>query len=132
MGSDEKGFAAYYERRLLERYASRSAAQAPLADAPGVTRYIWGGVGKFYLQPLRTLFLAEVDVAHLCVRRRRGRPAHADDRARRASPCCRCAGVIVTVLGERNQVDVEVRDAAWTALRPAGQLVSLSRTSRCR
>src|SRR5262249_37928680 len=50
-GSNEKGFAAYYERRLLnDRLAL--GAQGRLADAPGVTRYIYGGVGKFYLQPL--------------------------------------------------------------------------------
>jgi hypothetical protein len=113
MGSDEKGAAAYYERRLLgDRLAV--GAQARLADGPGVTRYIYGGVGKFYLQPLRTLFLAELDVAHLSF----------DDSAvglrtqmvgLAGLAVLPIRGVIVTVLGERNQVDVAVRDSAWTA-----------------
>lgn len=113
MGSDEKGFAVYYERRLMgDRLAL--AAQGRIADAPGVTRYIWGGVGKFYLPPLRTLFLAELDVAHLDfdggvvgVRTQViGLGGFAVLPVR---------GVIVTLLGERNQVDVAVRDAAWNA-----------------
>jgi hypothetical protein len=113
MGSDEKGFAAYYERRLLNETLALGA-QARIADGPGVTRYIWGGVGKYYLQALRTLFLAEVDVAHL---------AFDGDAVGVRTQMIGLAGfavlpvrgVIVTVLGERNQVDVAVRDAAWTA-----------------
>jgi hypothetical protein len=113
MGSDEKGFAAYYERRLLgDRLAL--AAQGRLADAPGVTRYIYGGVGKFYLAPLRTLFLAELDVAHLSIDGGAvGLRTQVVGLGGLAVLPVR--GVIVTVLGERNQVDVAVRDAAWTA-----------------
>jgi hypothetical protein len=113
MGSDEKGFAAYYERRLLgDRLAL--AAQGRIADAAGVTRYIWGGVGKFYLQPLRTLFLAEVDAVHLSVD---GNAVGVRTQviALGGLAVLPVRGVIVTLLGERNQVDVKVRDAAWNA-----------------
>ncbi|HMF42884.1 MAG TPA: hypothetical protein VKQ32_19565 [Polyangia bacterium] len=113
MGSDERGFAAYYERRLLsDRLAL--AAQGRIADAPGATRYIWGGVGKFYLVPLRTLFLGELDVVHLSV----------DGNAvglrtqmigLGGFSVLPVRGLIVTALGERYQQDVAVRDAAWTA-----------------
>jgi hypothetical protein len=113
MGSDEKGVAVYYERRLLgDRLAL--GAQGRLADAPGVTRYIYGGVGKFFLPPLRTLFLAELDVVHLSF----------DDSAvglrtqmvgLAGLAVLPVRGLIVTALGERNQVDVAVRGSAWTA-----------------
>ena len=114
MGSDEKGFAAYYERRLrYDRLAL--AAQGRIADAPGVTRYIYGGVGKFYLPPLRTLFLAELDVVHL---------SFDGDAVGWRTQMVGLAGLavlpvrglIVTALAERNQVDVKVRDDAWNAL----------------
>ena len=37
MGSDEKGFAAYYEGRFLNEDVALGG-QARIADAPGVTR----------------------------------------------------------------------------------------------
>ena len=113
MGSDEKGFAAYTERRFFGDTLA-VGGQARLADGPGVTRYIYGAVGKYYLQPLRTLFLAEFDVAHLDV----------DGGALGVRTqmiglgglaVLPVRGLIVTLLGERNQVDIAVRDAAWTA-----------------
>jgi hypothetical protein len=113
MGSDEKGFAAYTERRFFGDTLA-VGGQARVADGPGVTRYIYGAVGKYYLPPLRTLFLAELDVAHLDV----------DGGAIGVRTqmiglgglaVLPVRGLIVTLLGERNQVDVAVRDAAWTA-----------------
>ncbi|HXU03823.1 MAG TPA: hypothetical protein VN903_22815, partial [Polyangia bacterium] len=113
LGSDEKGFAAYYERRLMGETIA-VAGQARLADAPGVTRMIWGGVGKVYIDLLRTLLLAEVDAVNMWF----------DDAAVGTRmqivgvggfAVLPKRGVIVTLLGERNQVDVNVRGAAWTA-----------------
>ena len=113
LGSDEKGFAAYYERRLMNETAA-VAAQARLADAPGVTRLIWGGVGKLNVDFLRTLFFAEVDAINMWF----------DDPAVGARmqmvgvggfTVFPKRGVMVTLLGERNQLDVNVRGAAWTA-----------------
>jgi hypothetical protein len=113
IGSDEKGVAAIYERRLFDDSAA-VAGQVRIADAPGVTRAIWGGVGKLNVPLLRTLFLAEVDVVHL----------QFDDSAVGMRTqlvgvggfsVLPKQGVVATLLAERNQLDVRVRGAAWTA-----------------
>jgi hypothetical protein len=113
VGSEEKGLAVFYERRLFDDRLALGA-QGRIADAPGVTRYIWGGLAKFYLPPLRTLFLAEVDAVHLSFDGNAvGLRTQVIGLAGLAVLPVR--GVIVTLLGERNQVDVKVRDAAWNA-----------------
>ena len=113
MGSDEKGFSALYESRLLNDTLALGA-QLRIADAPGVTRYIYGGLAKYYLQPIRTLFLAELDVVHLDFDGNAiGVRTQMIGLAGFALLPVR--GLIVTLLAERNQVDVLVRDAAWTA-----------------
>ena len=113
IGSDEKGMAAYYERRLFNDTAA-VAGQARLAGAPGVTRLIWGGVAKFNLELLRTLFLAEVNAVHLWFDASAvgARTQMVGIGGVAVTPT---RGVIVTLLGERNQLDVKVRGAAWTA-----------------
>jgi len=113
MGSDEKGFAAYYERRLLGDKLS-AALQTRIADAPGVARIIWGGVGRYYFEPLRTLAMAEVDTVHM-VFEASGVPSRTQLLAIAGLAVLPYRGVILTLLGERNQTDVAVRDAAWTA-----------------
>ncbi len=112
IGSNEKGFAGYLERRLWNDQVAL-AGQVRLAQAPGVTRLIFGGVGKAYAEPIKTLFMAEVD----------GVNAMYDD----ASQTTRqqivglagftvlpAKGLMFTVLGERNQVDVDA-PTSWTA-----------------
>jgi hypothetical protein len=112
-GSDERGVSALYESRLLNDTLALGA-QLRIADAPGVTRYIYGGLAKYYLQPIKTLFLAELDVVHLDFDGNAiGVRTQMIGLAGFAVLPVR--GLIVTVLGERNQVDVLVRDAAWTA-----------------
>jgi hypothetical protein len=113
IGSNERGVAGYYERRLLDDKLA-VAGQARIADAPGATRFMWGGVGKLHIEQLRTLLLAELDVVHI----------RFDDRAvgwttqvigLGGFSVLPVRGVIVTLLAERNQTDVNVRGAAWTA-----------------
>ena len=113
IGSDEKGIVAYYERRLFNDNAA-VAGQARLADAPGMTRLIWGGVAKFNLEMLRTLFLAEVNAVHLWFDASAvgARMQMVGIGGIAVTPT---RGVIVTLLGERNQLDVQVRGAAWSA-----------------
>ena len=113
LGSDEKGFAAYYERRFLGDRLS-TALQTRLADAPGVARFIWGAVGRFYFEPLRTLVMAEVDTVHLLFEAT-GVPSRTQMVGIAGLAVLPYRGVIVTLLGERNQTDVAIRDAAWTA-----------------
>jgi predicted CxxxxCH...CXXCH cytochrome family protein len=113
IGSDERGFAGMYERRLLDDKLA-VAGQARIADGPGATRFMWGGVGKLHIERLRTLLLAEADFVHI----------RFDDRAAgwttqlvgvAGFSVLPVRGVIATLLVERNQVDVNVRGAAWTA-----------------
>ena len=112
IGSDEDGVAAYVERRLADGTIA-VAGQTRLAVAPGVARFIFGGLGKAYVERLRTLLLAEVDGVELLF----------DDPA--VGPRVQVVGavgftvlpvpgVMLTLLGERNQIDVELPDA-WTA-----------------
>jgi hypothetical protein len=113
IGSDEKGFAASFERRLLDDRLALGA-QARVADAAGVTRYIWGGVAKFYFEPLRTLALAEVDTVHLSFDAATV-GARTQVVAVGGLATFPVRGVILTALAERNQMDVRVAGAAWTA-----------------
>jgi hypothetical protein len=113
IGSDEKGFAAYTERRFFGDKLS-AALQARFADAPGVARFMWGGVGRFYIEPLRTLAMAEIDTVHQ-VFEASGVPSRTQMVGIAGLAVLPYRGVIVTLLGERNQTDVAVREAAWTA-----------------
>jgi hypothetical protein len=112
IGSDESGVAAYYERRILNQ-TGVVAAQVRYASAPGITRTIAGGVGKYYLEPLKTLFLGEIDVVYLSLNDNlSGRGQVVGAAGFSVLPV---KGALITVLGERNQEDVQVRDAARTA-----------------
>ena len=113
IGSEEKGFVGYYERRFLNDKIA-AALQARFADAPGVARFMWGGFGRFYFEPLRTLAMAEVDTVHL-VFEASGVPSRTQMVGIAGLAVLPTRGVIVTLLGERNQTDVAVRNAAWTA-----------------
>ena len=113
IGSDEKGLAAYFERRLLgDRLAL--GAQTRLASGPGMTRFILGGLGKFWVPEARTMFVAEVNVVQMLF--------DSDAAGTRGQLVAAAGGVVaplrgllVTVLGERNQVDLQVRDSALNA-----------------
>jgi hypothetical protein len=111
-GSTEHGMSAYFEHRLPGDNSSL-AGQMRLAATTGVTRFIVGGVGKWYIAQLRTMLLGEVDAVQLLF----------DDPtvgnrlqalATAGVTVFPVQGVLLTVLGERNQVDVALRDA-WTA-----------------
>jgi hypothetical protein len=110
MGSRESGLTAYYERRFADMAAA--AAQARVAVGPGMTRTIVGAVGKGWVAPLRTMFLAEANFV------RRDIPT--------LSPSYQFVGVggfsvlpgkgvMATLLAERDQVDLAVRGAAYDA-----------------
>jgi hypothetical protein len=79
-----------------------------------VTKYTVGGVGKLYVERLRTMVLAELDGVEMVF----------DDSAAGARmqvvgaggvAILPMRGLVVTLLGERSQQDVQVSDAAWTA-----------------
>jgi hypothetical protein len=113
MGSIEKGAAAYYEHRLLNETASL-AAQSRLAISPGVNRFVVGTVGKLGLEAARLLFLAELNLVHLVFDSSSvGTRQQLIGAAGVAALPVR--GLMVTLLGERNQLDLQVRDSAWNA-----------------
>jgi hypothetical protein len=113
IGSDESGASAYYERRIADG-AAAFAIQGRVAQSPGVTRFIGGGVGKAWVEPLRTFLFAEVDGVNLLF----------DDPAvGTRHQIVAAAGFTVlpapwlmgTLIGEQNQIDVAFPDA-WTAV----------------
>lgn len=113
MGSIEKGAAAYYEYRLLNDTAS-VAAQSRLAFSPGVNRFVVGTVGKLGLEAARLVLLCEVNLVHLVFDTTAvGTRQQLIGAAGLAALPLR--GLMVTLLGERNQVDLQVRDSAWNA-----------------
>ncbi len=112
IGSDEKGVAAYMETRFHDDTVAL-AGQMRLAVDPGVTKLMTGAVGKVYLEHLRTLLLGEVDLVNQVF-------TNVDDTVRTqvvgaaGFAVLPIPGVMVTLLGERNQIDVAFPDA-WTA-----------------
>jgi hypothetical protein len=112
IGSDEKGFAAYLETRFDDDHAAL-AGQTRIALAPGVTKVMTGVVGKAYLERLRTQLFGEVDLVNQIY-------TDLEDTTRTqivgaaGFAVLPISGVVVTLIGERNQVDVQTPDA-WTA-----------------
>jgi hypothetical protein len=112
IGSNEKGFAGYYERRLLNDHLALGG-QLRIASGPGLTRFIYGGVGKFFVEPLHAVFLAEANGVQL-VFDDDNVPTRAQFVGAAGVALLPVAGVVITLLGEHNQVDLGA-PAAWTA-----------------
>lgn len=112
MGSEESGASVYGEVRVLDDRLS-AAGQMRLASGPGATRFIFGAIGKFYLEPLRTLLFAEANGVQWffdgATAQNRLQAVGAAGVSVTAVP-----GGLFTLLGERNQVDTALDDG-WTA-----------------
>jgi hypothetical protein len=113
IGGTESGFAAYGERRLRADTIV-VGAQTRLAFGNGGNRFIVGGVGKLYLERLRTLLLAEANLVRLGLDDQ-AVPARGQLVGAAGFTVLPTRGVMVTLLAERNQLDLKVRDAGWTA-----------------
>jgi hypothetical protein len=113
IGSDEKGVLAYYEHRMLNDTGAL-AVQSKLAFDPGITRLIFGGVGKLFVERANVLFLGEVDAVRLMFD---AGPLGSRTQVVAAAGLAvlPVRGIVLTLLGERNQTDLEVRDSALTA-----------------
>lgn len=113
IGSDEKGFAAYMETRFHDDTVALGL-QSRLAIDPGVTKLMTGALGKVYLEPLRTLLLGEVDVVNK-IFTDIGDPVRTQIVGAAGFTVFPLPGVMVTLLGERNQIDVALPDAQTAA-----------------
>jgi hypothetical protein len=109
IGSDEKGFAGYLETRFHDDTIAL-AGQMRLAISPGVTKIMGGVVGKGYLEQLHTLLLGEVDVVNQ-IFTDLGDNSRAQIVGAAGFTLFPVRGVMITALGERNQVDVQINDA---------------------
>jgi len=113
IGSTESGIAGFYEQRLFNDTLA-VAAQARIAASPGVTRVTVGSFGKYYIEQLNLLAMAEVDGVHLVFDDPGVMPRYQVVGLAGAA-LFPVRGVTATALVERNQVDINVADA-WTAL----------------
>ena len=111
IGGTDSGATAYYEHRILDDKGAL-AAQTRLAFGDGVTRLIGGGVAKLYAPLLRTLFLAEGNLVHWKLDGSLQRNQFVGAGGFAVLPV---RGLMLTLLAERNQEDLAVRPAAWTA-----------------
>jgi hypothetical protein len=109
IGSDEKGFAGYLESRFHDDTIAL-AGQMRVAIAPGVTKLMGGVVAKGYLEGLHTLLLGEIDVVNN-VFTELGDSSRAQIVGAVGFTLFPVRGVMITALGERNQVDLQVNDA---------------------
>jgi hypothetical protein len=110
MGSRESGLTAYYERRFAD--IASAAAQARVASGPGMTRTIVGAVGKVWFAPLRTMVLGEADFVRRDIPTVSASYQFVGVGGVSVMPG---RGVMATLLGERDQVDLAVRGAAYDA-----------------
>jgi hypothetical protein len=113
IGSLEKGASAYFEHRILDDTGALGA-QARLAFGEGMDRLIVGGVAKYYLEPIRTLLLGEANLVRQMFDGG-GVSARHQFVATAGASVLPVRGLMITVLGERNQVDLTVRDDVWNA-----------------
>jgi hypothetical protein len=113
LGGTEWGGAAYYERHILGD-TGMIGGQARVAVGDGVNRYIGGVVAKQYVEPLRTIFLAEAnlvlsDFSAMDVGSTWSMVSLV------GASLLPVRGTMVSVYGERSHSDLRVANAAWNA-----------------
>ncbi len=109
IGSDEKGFAAYLETRFHDDTIALGG-QMRLAISPGVSKWMTGAVGKGYVERLHLLLLGEVDVVNQ-VYTEVGDDTQTQIVGAAGFSLFPATGLMITLLGERNQVEVSINDA---------------------
>jgi hypothetical protein len=111
MGSEEAGVAGYYEHRVASDHGA-IGLQFKYGAGRGIDRAIGGLVGKLWLEPLKTLLLAEGNYVRLMTDLVDARAQFVGAAGLAVLPV---RGVVVTLLGERNQEDLRVRGAVYNA-----------------
>jgi hypothetical protein len=110
MGGRESGVTAYYERRF--RDVAAAAVQARVGVGEGQTRTTVGAVGKYWFAPLRTMALAELDFVRRDID---AVPASYQLVGVAGLSVLPAKGVMVTLLQEREQVDLAVHGTTYDA-----------------
>ena len=113
IGSDEKGFAAYMETRFRDDTVALGL-ESRLAIDPGVTKLMTGALGKVFVEQLRTLLVGEVNVVNK-VFTDIGDPVRTQIVGAAGFTVFPLPGLMATLLGERNQIDVALPDALSAA-----------------
>jgi hypothetical protein len=110
MGGRTTGIAIYGERRVLDD-TGLIGAQGKLEVGDGSARAIGGLVGKSYLSGWKTLFFAEADLVRVMT------PGDDSSQFVGAAGAAVLAfrGSMLTLVGERRQTDLRVRDTATNA-----------------
>jgi hypothetical protein len=111
IGSPASGVAAYCERRVLDETGA-VALQARIAAGVSATRTVVGGVAKYHLAPLRSLFLVEGNFVNVALPTLASRQQLMGAAGVVVLPV---RGLMVTALGERFQEDLRASGAAWNA-----------------
>jgi hypothetical protein len=110
VGGPENGFAAYYERQFREIAAL--AGQTKFGVGPDAKRLIVGAVGKIYVDKVKTQFFAEGDFVQVIPDAAPNRQQFVGAGGLAILPY---KGVLTTLIAERFQDDLAVRQAEWTA-----------------
>ena len=110
VGGPENGVAAYYERELAD--IASLAGQAKFGVGPDAKRLVVGAVGKVYVEKAKTLFFGEADVVQVFPDATESRFQFVGAAGLSLLPY---RGILATLLAERFQDDLAVRQAEWTA-----------------
>jgi hypothetical protein len=109
IGSDEGGGTAYYERRVANGKGA-IAVQSRVAFGRSYSRLIGGAVGKYYVEPIRTLFLGEANLVHFMPNAVSSTEQFVGAVGASILPV---KGLMFTALFERSQKDLRVGNDAW-------------------
>jgi hypothetical protein len=111
IGSEETGGAVYFEHRTGQRNGS-IAVQGRFARTRSISRLTGGVVGRYYFDLARTLWFVEANLVGLMPEHVAGGVQLVGAAGASFLPI---RGCVLTVLAERSQTDVRVRNAAWNA-----------------
>lgn len=111
IGSDEGGVSALFEKRMFQQQGS-IGLQTKYGNGPGIARTMAGVVAKMNLPSLKTLLMAEANFVHQELSVVGGSNQFVGAAGFSVLPA---RGLILTLLGERNHQDLQVKGTAWNA-----------------
>jgi hypothetical protein len=112
MGGLDKGGAVYFEKRVSDFAGIGLQGRATLPNDSGMSTYTGGTVGKVWIEPIRTMFLTELDLLVLSSDKWPARQQFVGAGGLSFLPY---KGIMLTALAERRQTDLAVTDSATNA-----------------